>query len=324
VLAEKTAPISQFSRSSAVTSIARRVFFTHDGLRARWRLLLFAVLWAFCERALFAGAAPLFGYAQRSPLPSLLIWSLSFLAVVIPTAVMARIEHQPLGSYGLPARSAFGVLFWKGAAWGLVALTGRMLALRAVGAFYFGGLALHGRDVIWYGVSWALVFLMIPLFELLMLLGYPQAVLTDRIGFWPTAAALSFFFGATHLVNGGLRSGRFALDWTSGLFTGMLALFFFLTLRRTGNLWFGVGVETFFNWGDTFLYSVPDNGQQAPGHLLSSHVQGSPSLTGGAGILDFVMLMVLLVAFHRKYPNALYPTGRAHKPSADKAREQRH
>ena len=309
MLAERTTPKSQFSRPSAVTSRVRRVFLTHDGLRARWRLLLFVVLWAFCERALFAGAAPLFGYAQRSPLPSLLVWSLSFLAVVIPTAVMARIEHQPLGAYGLPARSAFGVLFWKGAVWGLVALTGRMLALRAVGAFYFGDVALHGLDVIWYGASWALVFLMIALFEQCMLLGYPQAVLTNRIGFWPTAAALSFFFGAIHLVNSGLRSGRFALDWTSGLFTGVLALFFFLTLRRTGNLWFVVGVETFFNWGDAFLYSVPDNGRQATGHLLSSHVQGSPSLTGGTGILDFLMLTVLFVAFHWKYPNALYPTG---------------
>jgi len=222
---------------------------------------------------------------------------------------MARIEHQPLGAYGLPARSAFGVLFWKGAVWGLVALTGRMLALRAVGAFYFGDVVLHGLDVTWYGVSWALVFLMIALFEQCMLLGYPQAVLTNRIGFWPTAAALSFFFGAIHLVNSGLRSGRFALDWRSGLFTGVLALFFFLTLRRTGNLWFVVGVETFFNWGDAFLYSVPDNGRQATGHLLSSHVQGSPSLTGGTGILDFLMLTVLLIAFHWKYPNALYPTG---------------
>jgi uncharacterized protein len=309
MVAEGPAPGPQLSPASAATSPVLSVLLRDGGLRARWRFLIFVALWAFCERTLFFAAGPLFGRAQSSrlPLSALLIWLLSFLAVAIPTAVMARIEHRPLGAYGLPARGAFGVLFWRGAAWGLVALTGRMLALRAVGAFYFGKVALHGLDVAWYGASWAVVFLMIALFVQCMLLGYPQVVLTNRIGFWPAAAVLSFFFGAIHLAKSELISGRFGVDWASGLFTGLLALFFCLTLRRTGNLWFVVGADTLFNWGDAFLYSVPDNGRQAVGHLLSSHVQGSASLTGGTGIFDFMMLAVLLVALHWRYPDALYP-----------------
>src|SRR4051812_12040799 len=48
----KTAILLAFSGPTFMNG----VFLTHDGLRARCRLLLFVVLWAFCERALFAGA----------------------------------------------------------------------------------------------------------------------------------------------------------------------------------------------------------------------------------------------------------------------------
>ena len=300
----------QLSSPASRTPLAFEGFFLKGGrLRARWRFLIFVALWALCERTLFSAAAPLMVRAQgsRLPLPAFLVWALSFLAVMIPTAVMARIERRPLRAYGLPARGAFGALFWKGAAWGLVALTARILALRAIGAYSFGEVALRGPDVARYGLSWALVFLMIALFELYALLGYPQVVLSTRIGFWPAATALSVFFGTIHLFNGGLRSGRFGVDWASGLFTGVLAVLFFFTLRRTGNLWFVVGLETGFNWGDGFLFSLPDGGRQAVGHLLSSHVQGSPSLTGGDGILDLMMLAALFVALHRRYPDVAYP-----------------
>jgi membrane protease YdiL (CAAX protease family) len=312
MITEGSALKSQPSPPSPAMSRVRSIFLKDGGLRARWRFLIFAVIWSYSELALFWVARPLFGRAQDSRLPisALLIWFLSFVAVAIPTAVMARIERRPWGSYGFPVREAFGAWFWKGVLWGLVALTGLMLALRAVGAFHFGGIVLHGIGVVWYGGTWSLVFLMIALFELPLLLGYPQVLLTDRIGFWPAAAVISTFYGMIHLFDRGVHVG----NWISGLASGLAALLFCLTLRRTGNLWFVAGMHTSFNWGGAFLYSVPEDGRQATGHLLSSHLQGSVWLTGGSvgpegSVFGFMMLVGLFAAFHWAYPDVRYPAG---------------
>jgi uncharacterized protein len=78
-------------------------------------------------------------------------------------------------------------------------------------------------------------------------------------------------------------------------------------LRRTGTLWFAVGMHASWDWGETFLYSVPDSGTIAPGHLLNSSFQGSAWLTGGSvgpegSVLVFVLIGAMWVVFDRMYP----------------------
>jgi len=87
----------------------------------------------------------------------------------------------------------------------------------------------------------------------------------------------------------------------------MIGLFFCLTLRRTGNLWFAVGLHMSWDWGETFLYSVPNSGLAAPGHLLNPSFQGSVWLTGGtvgpeASIFVFVVMGLMWLLFHFLYP----------------------
>jgi CAAX protease family protein len=62
----------------------------------------------------------------------------------------------------------------------------------------------------------------------------------------------------------------------------MFGLFCCLTLHRTGNLWFAVGFHASWDWGESFFYSVPDSGEIAVGHLLSSTFHGPDWLTGGS------------------------------------------
>lgn len=289
---------------SPLEALVRRIFIGPDGLRAGWRLLLYA--------AMGVAIMLLFGRLLHHLRPHISgrLWLLMvgesqlLLVVLLPAFIMARIEKRSFDAYGLPPRSAFGKLFWVGAIWGIVALTILMLAMRGTGVFYFGGLALHGVRILKFAGYWGVFFLVVGFFEEFLLRGYTQFTLTQGIGFWPAAVLLSIAFGAIHLGNEGEA-------WIGAFAAGVIGLFFCLTLRRTGNLWFAVGFHASWDWGETYLYSVPNSGMVEPGHLLSSSFHGSRWLTGGSvgpegSVLVFVILFLLWVAFERVYPDAKY------------------
>jgi membrane protease YdiL (CAAX protease family) len=226
------------------------------------------------------------------------------LAAILPGFVMARLEGCRFGDFGLPVREAFGRNFWVGALWGVASLTVLMLALRAAGAFTFGSLDLHGARILKFALYYAAYFLMTALFEDFLWRGYSQWVLSKGMNFWPTAALLSLSFGAIHSSNGGeSRVGVVAVV--------AIGLFLCLTLRRTGSLWWAVGFHMAWDWGESYLYSVPDSGAMLPGHLLNSSFHGPAWLTGGTvgpegSYLVFVVMAVLWVAFSRVYPEVKY------------------
>jgi membrane protease YdiL (CAAX protease family) len=229
---------------------------------------------------------------------------LGVVAAIIPAVVMARIEKRPFGDYGLPAKGAFGKLFWIGALWGIVALSALMLTLRGLHGFYFGPLALHGMRILKFALFWSVVFLLVGFFEEFLMRGYTQFTLASGMGFWPAAVVLSILFGALHLGNPGEA-------WVGAAAAGLIGLFFCLTLRRTGNLWFAVGFHMSFDWGETFLYSVPNSGTQPAGHLFNSSFQGPRWLTGGTvgpegSVFVFVLIALLWVAFDRMYREVKY------------------
>jgi hypothetical protein len=226
------------------------------------------------------------------------------IAALVPAFVMGRIEKRPFSAYGLPGREAFGKLFWIGCLWGLVAITLLLVAIRGLHGFYFGHIVLHGVRVLKFAVFWAVFFLLVGFFEEFLLRGYSQFTLTQGIGFWPAAAILSAAFGALHLGNSGEA-------WIGVLSAGLIGFFFCLTLRRTGNLWFAVGFHQAFDWGETFLYSVPNSGTVEPGHLLNSSFHGPIWLTGGSvgpegSVFVFILIALLWVAFDRMYPDTKY------------------
>jgi len=282
----------------------REVFVGPDGMYAGTRWLIYLAMGGiilFLEGALLHFIHPhetgalLWGMATEASM---------MLAAILPGFVMAQIEGRPFGDFGLPARGAFGRNFWVGSLWGIVSLTVLMLVLRATGAFTFGSLNLHGGRIVKFALYYALFFLITGFFEEFLLRGYSQWVLTRGMNFWPAAALLSISFGYIHGANPGeARIGLVAVV--------AIGFFFCLTLRRTGDLWWAVGFHMAWDWGESFLYSVPDSGTLLPRHLLNSSFQGPDWLTGGSvgpegSYLVFVVIAALWVLFDRVYPDVKY------------------
>ena len=228
------------------------------------------------------------------------------LAAILPGFVMARIEDRPFGDFGLPVRRAFRRNFWVGTLWGIASLTVLMLLLRVAGAFEFGSLSLslYGTRIWKFGLYYAAFFLLTGFFEEFLLRGYSQWVLSRGLNFWPAAVLLSFAFGAIHGTNPGeAKTGLVA--------AGLIGFFLCLTLRRTGDLWWAVGFHMAWDWGESYLYSVPDSGAILPGHLLNSSLHGPDWLAGGpvgpeGSYLVFVVIGALWVLFDRAYPEVKY------------------
>ena len=221
-------------------------------------------------------------------------------AAFAAAAIMGVLEGRPFGTYGLQGRAAFGARFWQGAIWGLAMIIGVILLIRLLDGFSFGEVALEGPMLWRYAALWGIVFLCVGLFEEFAFRGYTQFTLDTGVGFWPAATMLSASFGALHLGNGGE-------DKVGALSVFVIGMFFCLTLRRTGNLWFAVGLHASFDWGETFLYSAPNSGIVAPGHLLNSTFHGPVWLTGGTvgpegSVMAFAVIALAAAIFSRVFP----------------------
>ncbi len=292
-------------------SWARFVFWGPNGLRAGWRLLIFILILSAISGGLFLALRP---FGQRHPAPTKPVFSvemilpreaLAALVLLLATFLMTKIEGRTFADYGLPWRKAFQARFREGMAWGFGAITAVLVALRMLGCFSFGTVALHGADLAKYAASWGMTFLLVGFFEEAFLRGYVLFTLTTGIGFWPSAMLLSAAFGGLHIQN----SGETLVGATGAGLFGLLAC---LMLRRTGDLWLAIGFHAAWDWGQTFFYGVPDSGLVAPGHFLNSSFHGSKWLTGGTvgpegSVLTLAALAACWLIFSRRFPDAQYP-----------------
>jgi membrane protease YdiL (CAAX protease family) len=285
-------------------SLATTIFWNDEGFRAGWRLLIyfffvviFSLAGTFLLTILHLPQVSRSGFTATS---MLIQEAVGIMATFAAASIMGMFEGRPFGGYGLPRNAAFGARFWQGAVWGIAMIAAIVFLIRAFGGFSFGELALQGPQLWGYALLWGVVFIFVGTFEEFLFRGYAQFTLTTGIGFWPAATALSAAFGAVHLHNSGeSRVGALSVF--------VIAMFFCLTLRRTGNLWFAVGLHAAFDWGETFLFSVPDSGLVAPGHLLNSSLHGAAWLTGGAvgpegSVIAFAVVGLTAVIFALVYP----------------------
>jgi uncharacterized protein len=294
-------------------SYVRTVFLGPDGLRAGWGFAFYVAMFYPLQFVVTRWVGSL-------ELGSNGLWSMMldefgvFIAAVVPSLILARVEKRPWGIYGLRPREAFGKLFWTGILWGFASITVLLVGMYDLRLVSFGHLAIHGSRILKFALFWGLFFLVVGLFEEFLLRGYSQFTLTRAIGFWPAALFLSCLFGLIHSQNAGEQ-------WPGLLAAAAIGLFFCLTLQRTGNLWFAIGFHAAWDWGETFLYSVPDSGTLFPGHLLKSAFHGPQWLTGGivgpeGSVLCFVVIGIVWVVFARVYQEAKYAEGsRSHAAS---------
>jgi membrane protease YdiL (CAAX protease family) len=150
--------------------------------------------------------------------------------------------------------------------------------------------------------------LLLGLAEELLYRGYPLAIFTGGMGFWPAATLLSLLFGAAHLS----KPNETALDIASIVFFG---LFWCFTVRRTGSVWFAVGFHAMSDYADIVLYSAPNTGNEGravPGHLLDIVYSGPAWLTGGpcgmeASLFSFVAVFAMWLLFARIFRGTTAP-----------------
>ncbi len=286
----------------AVSGFPRNLFVNEAGLRAGWRLLIYAAIFF----ALWMASIVLLGLLIRpgrsidSPSVQFFGELGTFLAAFLAAWVMSRLEERPIGVYGLPGRSAFGRQFWLGCLFGFCEIVLLIALIAAFGGYSLGSLLEHGTAIAKWGLFWGVFFLVVGLAEEFFFRGYSLYTLAEAIGFWPAAVTLSAIFGAVHLRNPGE-------GWIGAAGVFVVGVFWSFTLKRTGSLWFALGMHATFDFGETFLFSVPDSGMIFPGHLSNATLHGANWLTGGTpgpegSVFDFLILAVFFFVFDRLYP----------------------
>jgi membrane protease YdiL (CAAX protease family) len=220
---------------------------------------------------------------------------------------MSKIEHRPVGVYGLggPAKAA---RFFTGLGWGALFLSLLVLILAKTRFLVIDGRLLFGSNILRHGTVWFIGFIFVALLEEYLIRGYVQYTLarglaalyrltfkpqhSQAIGFWTAALIFSFGFGLLHTSNPG--------ESPIGLLSaGLAALLFCLSLWRTGSLWWAIGFHAAWDWAQSFLYGVADSGTTVKFHLFASHPIGKPLLSGGATGPEgsiFVLLVEALIA----------------------------
>jgi uncharacterized protein len=254
-------------------------FIGRNGLRAGWRLLIYLLI-VIGFSIVITAAVRMTLHPRKGVPPG--VWAqlaqevVGFAVAFGAAMIMSRIEHRPLGVYGLPGREIFGSKFGLGFVFGLLEITLLIGLITAFGGYTFGSLAIHGDKILLWGLFHLVMFTFVGLFEEFLFRGYMQYTLGDGIGFWPAAVILSFLFGGAHLGNPGE-------GWVGAASVVLIALFFCFSLKRTGNLWYAVGLHASFDWGETYLFSVPNSGTFMDGHLSNAVLQSGPKwLTGGS------------------------------------------
>ena len=297
-----------------------KIFIGNDGLRAGWSLLIFIAIFAviaFCANRIghkLHPPAPKTGNAPTEISPSFgyIAELIPFLITVFVTWIMSKIERRPHSVYGF-GDSRKLQHFFAGMAWGIVCLSLLILTLWKSGLLVFDGRLVFGREVFRYGAIWLLGFFLVGLLEEYLTRGYLLYTLSRglagsyqwafktrhsaALGFWTAAVILSLLFGLGHNSNPG--------ESPIGLLSaGLASMVFCLSLWRTGSLWWAIGLHTSWDWGQSFLYGVPDSGLMVQHHLFATHPVGKPILSGGTTgpegsifILAILALITVIILF---------------------------
>jgi hypothetical protein len=153
--------------------------------------------------------------------------TLLLVAVLFATVVLATLDQRPFWTYGFARTGDAARRYFEGVGYGLASVAVVGALMYAFGGFKISGFALSGSDWIVYPLLWLVVMLLVGFVEEAAFRGYPLFALSEGIGFWPAAIAMTLLFGAAHLS----KPDENAIDIASILFIGLFLCF---TLWRTG------------------------------------------------------------------------------------------
>lgn len=274
-----------------------------EWIQTVWKLALFLLIaMVFGPSAVYLGAVHLFG-GLSEPLPPgflLFVEAGEFGILLALSLVMALVERKTFADYGLPWKAEFAANLGVGFLLGLAEGSVLVALILILGGYSFGSWALHGQAIVGMGLLHLALFLFVGMYEEFLFRGYAQFSLGKLIGFWPAAIFLSIGFGLVHLSNQGE-------DWVGALSVALVGLLFAFALKRSGNLWYAIGLHAGFDWAESFLYSVPNSGEILKGHLSNAILYGPKWLTGGSigpegSVFCFVTLGLQLLVVNWLFP----------------------
>lgn len=292
----------------------KSLFVGSTGVRSGWRVLLFYAAIAVLVYASFMLIRAIREWLAMPPwLKDVLTPGRAFLteavfvfAVLITGAVFGRFEKRSLADYGLPIRGEYGARLLEGLLWGIAMISCVLLVLRAAGNFHFGSVGDTPGQIAVYAVVWAVIFAMLGVAESFAFSGYPLFALARGLGFWPAATLLAVLFGSAHFI------GNAGENWLGSVSLVIVGLMLAFTIRRTGSLWFAIGIHSAWDWGQSFLYGVPDSGINVAGHLFNPSFQGSHWMTGGtagpeASVVTLLGYVLAFALIGLRFPETRYP-----------------
>lgn len=299
-----------------------RLLFDDQGMRAAVRAVLFVVVFgllAFGLSALMHGvlsAVPAWqrplhaAFARVHTSGEMPAWLTSFqealalLCALAASAIMTTLEGRPLRAIGLqPGHRARDLT--SGFAVGFALLSVLVAALLVFGGARLLGPTLPPAAAVRSGLAWLVAALLIGFFEEIAFRGYLFATLREAHGFWTAAIAVTLAFGAAHGLNVG--------ENPTGLITAALvSVLFCLAIRRTGTLWWVIGMHAAWDWAESYFYGSADSGMRSFGRLLTLQPQGGLYLSGGrdgpeGSFLCVLVLLGLIAALPLLVPQRARP-----------------
>lgn len=215
---------------------------------------------------------------------------LQIVLIAIATGIMALIERKSFFAYGYKGTARVSRFFY-GLVWGFICISAFVFTLWKAGFLAFDGRLLHGPSILKYAAAWAVLFLLVGIFEESALRGYLQYTFTRGLGFWWGALLFSFLFGFGHGSNPG--------ESPVGLFSaGAVGLVFCLSIWYTGSLYWAIGFHAAWDWGQSYFYGTADSGLTTRGHLFGEHAVGKIIMSGGTtgpeGSIFIIPLLVII------------------------------
>jgi len=303
-----------------------------ERLHPGWRLVLAAlVVLGVTVLVAGVGVGVLFAFAPRLGLSGLTTaqltqtlvhdYGLWLTVLAYPPALVAlwlfrtKVDKRSWVSLGFSRSRAFPN-FARGAFTGFATLAILFSLMVLAGAMRFNGLSSDVRTHGW-GVAvpslllYLLAFACVGFMEEATFRGYGLHNLNEWVGWKWAVAVQAVAFALVHLGNA--NGDKDALLAAIGALPSLalIAVFFALSYRKTGSLWFAIGFHTFWNWSLGCIFSLPVSGV-GTFRLFDMEASGTGFLSGGKFgaegsffLLPLLLAMIYVLSKAPDHPRAL-------------------
>ena len=220
----------------------------------------------------------------------------------------AKLDKRSFISLGL-RRSRAGSNLGRGLVAGFLSIAVIWAILWVTGAIAVNGwsAAARGPNVVLAIAGWLLAFAAVGFFEEFLFRGYTLHNLTNWLGWRAAVIIQATIFALVHLGNVVTASNEArvaALGAMPSIF--LIGVFFAISYRKTGSLWFPIGFHAAWNFSLGCLFSLPVSGIKTF-QLLDVQTQTQSWLSGGSfgaeGSFFLLPVLVALIWFMLQAPD---------------------